>query len=460
MPTRALDGVSVLEIGTYLAAPLATLHLANLGASVCAIKRPIDSRGAREEEKWLGDALGAALTAGKTITPVDLRLDADKARLHMLLKTSHVLVTNFSASTLSKHGLDAEACAGINPRLIHVWLPGFASADDPPPKAWESADDSPPKAWEAVILAASGVFRDMGVNRQLLGVAASYSPLPLASAYASVWAALAACAALYRNAAHGGGSGSHALGEAIEVPLASALVETLCHNSLQLDGLPEHYLSARMRRLAEQQPCDGNSGVAAGMRDYFDVQALLDPFYASYTCRDARPFYLVCPSHRAHQERAIDALGIRAGVTALGVPVAQPYADEPPAATAAAAGAATPPPPPPPPRHGLGAAQMGDAHAAGLRRLLRAAFLTRTALEWEARLGAAGVPGAAHRSTAEWLSSQHAIDAGLVVPADEDGVGGAGGEGGGVRPGPIAWVLEEEVAAEEEEPPWNRDLSG
>ena len=32
--------------------------------------------------------------------------------------------------------------------------------------------------------------------------------------------------------------------------LASCLLETLCHNSLRLDGLPEHYLSARQRRLA------------------------------------------------------------------------------------------------------------------------------------------------------------------------------------------------------------------
>lgn len=117
--------------------------------------------------------------------------------------------------------------------------------------------------------------------------------------------------------------------------------------------------------------------------DTFDEQELLDPFYASYTCRDARPFYLVCPSHRAHQaplicrplvcrslspslslyrmsllsrnkleecssstvdrflqrlslhiyarpshqERALDALGLRAEVAALMVPVAQTYAD-------------------------------------------------------------------------------------------------------------------------------------
>ena len=149
-----------------------------------------------------------------------------------------MLITNFSAATLRKHGFDADSCAALNPALIHVWMPGFASAD-------QELDHPPPAAWEAVLLASAGVFRDMGVNRQLLGVAASYSPLPLASAYASVWAALAAAAALYRSARLG-----RALGEAVEVPLASCLLETLCHNSLHLDGLPEHYLSARQRRLA------------------------------------------------------------------------------------------------------------------------------------------------------------------------------------------------------------------
>ena len=49
-----LEGVRVLELGTYLAAPLATLHLAGLGASVCAVVRPDDSRGATSERGvWL-----------------------------------------------------------------------------------------------------------------------------------------------------------------------------------------------------------------------------------------------------------------------------------------------------------------------------------------------------------------------------------------------------------------------
>ena len=47
--------------------------------------------------------------------------------------------------------------------------------------------------------------------------------------------------------------------------------------------LPEHYLSARLRRLAHR----GTLGAPA--HDYHDLQELLDPFYATYPCRDARP---------------------------------------------------------------------------------------------------------------------------------------------------------------------------
>ena len=49
---------------------------------------------------------------------------------------------------------------------------------------------------------------------------------------------------------------------------------------------------------------------------------LTDPFYSHYTCADARPFYLVAPSHLDHQRRAIRALGVEAEVKAIGVPTA------------------------------------------------------------------------------------------------------------------------------------------
>ena len=52
------------------------------------------------------------------------------------------------------------------------------------------------------------------------------------------------------------------------MPLSSALLETLCHNSLHLDRMPVHYLSARMRRLTAAPP------PASGL-DFYDLQVAM-----------------------------------------------------------------------------------------------------------------------------------------------------------------------------------------
>jgi crotonobetainyl-CoA:carnitine CoA-transferase CaiB-like acyl-CoA transferase len=78
----------------------------------------------------------------------------------------------------------------------------------------------------------------MGLNRVLMGVNPSFSPLPLASSYGAMMAASAAVLALQARERTG-------LGDQIEVPLASAVMEGLCYNSIKIDGLPERYITQR-----------------------------------------------------------------------------------------------------------------------------------------------------------------------------------------------------------------------
>eukprot|EP00930_Biecheleria_cincta_P083171 TRINITY_DN72796_c0_g1_i1.p1 TRINITY_DN72796_c0_g1~~TRINITY_DN72796_c0_g1_i1.p1 ORF type:complete len:1074 (+),score=189.28 TRINITY_DN72796_c0_g1_i1:74-3295(+) len=400
---RPLEGITVVEFGTYLVGPLVGLHLRHLGARVISIVRPRSARGAPEEASWR-PATVAALREGKQIVELDLQLESGASTARTLvLQHADVVVTNFSPCACERLRLRANDFRRDKPSLIHLALPGFASSDP--------ALASFP-AWEAVILAVSGVFRDMGVNRQLMGIPASYSPLPLASAYGSVLGALSVVAAIYRRtvAIQAGSIPELAPGESIEVPLASALLDTLVHNSLDFE-CPDRYASARQRYLNQ---VDTGSPTHKEL-DYEEVEELMDPFYNHYRCADGRPFYLVAPAHIRHQQNSLKVLGLEAEAMKLRIPVSSPYASEDGKA------------------HGLGAGQTGDTHAAALRRAMKRAFLSRTAFEWESLMGSAGVPGAAHRTTVEWLESPHARDAGLVATAED----------GAVRPGPAVWIREE-----------------
>ena len=84
-----LKGVRVLELGTYLAGPLTTTHLAQLGASVTAVERPDDARGAKAEAAWR-PSVRDALRANKVIVQLDLRTADGRSELHSLLQSADV----------------------------------------------------------------------------------------------------------------------------------------------------------------------------------------------------------------------------------------------------------------------------------------------------------------------------------------------------------------------------------
>ena len=392
MSALPLNGLKVLDLGQYIAGPAAAAMLADQGAEVVRIDPPGGPR-------WKSPAMDA-LNRRKRSILLDLKSDADRETARRLVAAADVLVENFRPGVMARLGLGWEACEEINPRLVYVSLPGFASTD--PERAGL-------RAWESVIAAESGEFTDMGLNRILMGINPSFTPLPLASAYGALFAATAAGAALFARERSG-------RGEHIEVPLASAIMEGLVYNSMHIEDYPDRYKSPREkeieRRRAAGEPFD---------LSFSELQDFLDPFFRSYFCADGRAVYVVSASHRGHVRRTLEVLGLLEEALAAGVPELEDWylstRDWPEGVDCA-----------------LGLYPLSRGWADWFAERMCTRFRTKTSFEWERLFDEAGVPAVAHRTTREWLNSEHALASGLVHELEHP-------ERGRVRQaGPVVWL--------------------
>jgi len=365
-----LTGYQVIEFGHYIAGPAVGMMLADLGADVVSITPPGGF-------KW-NQAVSHILNRNKKIVEIDLKSSEGLNQAKTLVKQADLLIENFRPSVMQRLGLGVEVLRSDNPSLIYLSLPGFASTD---------TERSGLRAFEGIISAASGQFTDMGLNRVLLGINPSYSPLPLASAYGAVLGANAAILALFHRQRTG-------QGDYIEVPLASALMEGLVYNSQRVERYPERYKSPREKEIERRQAV----GLPMNL-SFDDLQEFLDPFYRSYPCSDGRLFYVVSASHTDHAKRTLKALGIWKEIKAAGIPQQENwYKPKNEWLTDCA----------------LGAYPLNRYWADIVSKAMARAFLEKTAYEWEHLFGKKRVPGRAHRTTQEWLHCDHAIKSGLI----------------------------------------------
>ena len=373
---RPLTGLRAIDFGQYIAGPAVAMMLADQGAEVIRVDPP--------GGPFWDSPTNAVLNRGKKSIALDLKRDEDRAIARRLAASADVVVENFRPGVMTRLGLDTSELRALNPRLVTLSLPGFAAAD---------RERAHLQAWEGVVAASVGQFTDMGLNRILMGINPSFSPLPLASAYAAVLGAMAVAFALCRRQSDG-------RGEAIEVPLAAALMEGLAYNSMAVEDLPERYKSLREREIDRRRA----AGEAMDL-SYDDLQELLDPFYRSYTCADGRPFYAVCSSHTKHPVKALELLGLWDELRAAGIPRDDPYL---PIGRWANGADCT-----------LSAYPLTQPWAERVSGLMKQAFKSRSAFEWETMFGEACVPAAAHRTTQEWVNSEHALASGLCLEIDD-----------------------------------------
>lgn len=128
----ALDGVRVLDFSRVLAAPLATMMLADMGAEVIKIEHPEGGDDTRAwGPPWAGDdetrmsAYFLSVNRNKASVTLNLKTAGGQAVARQLVAQSDIVVENFKVGQMAKFGLDYETLVAINPRLVYCSVTGF-----------------------------------------------------------------------------------------------------------------------------------------------------------------------------------------------------------------------------------------------------------------------------------------------------------------------------------------------
>jgi crotonobetainyl-CoA:carnitine CoA-transferase CaiB-like acyl-CoA transferase len=133
-PENPLAGVTVIELGQFIAGPFASQLLADLGARAIKIERPGTGDPFRlyvTEPKIEGYGHNfLAFNRNKESVAVDLQRAEGLAVVKRLVEKADILIENFRAGVLERLGLGYEALRQVNPRLIYCAISGF-SEDGP-----------------------------------------------------------------------------------------------------------------------------------------------------------------------------------------------------------------------------------------------------------------------------------------------------------------------------------------
>ena len=126
-----LDGLTVLDFTRVLAGPYCTRLLADLGARVIKIERPVDGDDTRgfylqlEAGRTDQSTYFARFNAGKESVAIDLAHPQAKEVVLDLARKSDVLIENFVPGVMARHGLDYAAVAKANPAIVYCSISGY-----------------------------------------------------------------------------------------------------------------------------------------------------------------------------------------------------------------------------------------------------------------------------------------------------------------------------------------------
>jgi crotonobetainyl-CoA:carnitine CoA-transferase CaiB-like acyl-CoA transferase len=117
-----LEGVKVLDFGSYLAGPYGPMLLADLGADVVKVEATTGD-GMRP-----GDWAFAGCQRGKRNVSLDLKSPAARPALESLIKWADIVHHNIRMPAARRLGLDPDAVRAINPKVVFCHTSSYGPA--------------------------------------------------------------------------------------------------------------------------------------------------------------------------------------------------------------------------------------------------------------------------------------------------------------------------------------------
>src|SRR5436305_6538889 len=127
MAQAPLEGIRVLEVGNFMAAPFCAMQLADLGADVVKVENPDGGVLARGNGPFLeGESSPfVRLNRNKRSVALDLKSKHGKEVFLRLAAKADIVVENLRPGTMAQLGIDYPKLAAQNPRLVYVAASGW-----------------------------------------------------------------------------------------------------------------------------------------------------------------------------------------------------------------------------------------------------------------------------------------------------------------------------------------------
>ncbi len=202
--TGVLSGVRVLDLSRVVSGPWCTQILADLGAEVIKVERPVAGDDTRHMGPFLEDAdrnptndsaIYLACNRGKRSVTIDIATQEGADIVRDLAKDCDVFVENFKAGALAKFGLDYESIRAVRPDVVYCSITGFGQ-DGPYAER---------PAYDFVMQAMSGLMSTVGPRPDAPGSQPMRTAVPLTDMVTGLYAAISVLGALYHRKATGQG---------------------------------------------------------------------------------------------------------------------------------------------------------------------------------------------------------------------------------------------------------------